>query len=91
MRYRVGYTVNPYRKEIMETQTSVLYEVTVPETNRVFFTTNREEALDYYRDNHMVFEIHKTISQPMLHTQTITLVILQWNNNPEFEDAYTNR
>ena len=70
----------------METQTFVQYEVTVLETNKAFITESREEALDYYRDNHMVYEIHKTITQPTLHSQTITQVILRWNNNPEFQE-----
>ena len=45
----------------METQTFILYEITVAETNKAFLTDSRAEALDYYRDKHMVYEIHKTI------------------------------
>ena len=70
----------------METQTFILYEITVAETNKAFLTDSRAEALDYYRDQHMVYEIHKTITQPTLYSQTITQVILRWHNNPEFQE-----
>jgi beta-galactosidase/beta-glucuronidase len=70
----------------METQTTVEYEITVPETNKSFFTYSREEALDHYDEGCMVFEGHETITTPSVNTQTRVYVTFRWNNNPEFEE-----
>ena len=72
--------------ENMETQTTVLYEITLPETNKYFETESRVEALSYYDEEYMVFEKHQTVTQPSVNTQTHTVVIMRWNNNPDFEE-----
>ena len=68
----------------METQTTVLYEVVASVSNKSFVTDSRVEALDYYDSGCMVFEKHKTLTQPSVNTQTCTTVTLRWNNNPDF-------
>ena len=70
----------------METQTTVLYEIVVEETNKTFTTESRRDALDYYEEGYSVFEKHRTVTQPSVNTQTCTIVTLRWNNNPEFEE-----
>jgi hypothetical protein len=70
----------------METQTTVEYEVIIPETNKRFFTRNRDEALDYYEGTCLVYERHFTLSNPSSYTQAQMLVIRAWHNNPEFEE-----
>ena len=70
----------------METQTTIFYEIVVEETNKAFITESRAEALSYYEEGHSVFEKHRTVTQPSVNTQTLTTVILRWNNNPDFEE-----
>ena len=72
----------------METQTEVYYEITLPDTNKSFVTDSRAEALSYYDEHYMVFEKHKTITQPTVNTQTCTTVTLRWNNNPDFNPHF---
>jgi len=68
----------------METQTFVLYEITLPDTNEFFVTESRVETLSYYDDDYMVFEKHKIVTQPSVNTQTCTTVTLRWNDSPDF-------
>ena len=72
----------------METQTIVHYEITRPETNKGFETDSRVEALSYYDEHYMVFEKHRTVTQPTVNTQTSTVVTLRWNNNPDFNPHF---
>ena len=72
----------------METQTEVYYEITLPDTNKSFVTDSRVEALDYYDRDFMVFEKHRTVTQPTVNTQTRTVVTLRWNNNPDFNPHF---
>ena len=72
----------------METQTTVLYEITNPEKDKTFVTDSRIEALSYYDEEYMVFEKHRTLTQPTVNTQTDIAVILRWNNNPDFNPHY---
>ena len=70
----------------METQYAEEYEITVLETDEFFVTDDRNTALYHYRKGDMVFEVHKTITQPTLFTQTKTRVVWRWNNNPDFRE-----
>ena len=72
----------------METQTMVLYEIVAPVSNKGLVTDSRMEALDYYDRDYMVFEKHRTITQPSVNTQTRTIVTLRWNNNPDFNPHF---
>jgi acyl-ACP thioesterase len=69
----------------METQTTVEYEVIIPETNKRFFTRSRDEALDYYEREWIVYERHITMGNPSQFVQAQQIVTIAWNNNPEFE------
>ena len=70
----------------METQFTITYEIIEPVTNKSFVSKIRDEALEYYRDDYMVYETHETITQSSQHTQAITRVIMRWHNNPEFSE-----
>ena len=70
----------------METQTTVLYEVVDSVTSESFVTLERYEALACHKAGDIVYERHRTISKPSEDTQTIVLVILRWDNNPEFQE-----
>jgi len=72
----------------METQTTVLYEVIVPETNERIITYSREQALEHYHDLCMVFERHITKTKPSEFTDTQTIISLRWNNNPDFNPSF---
>jgi hypothetical protein len=72
----------------METQVIILYEITVLETDKCYVTLDRDEALDRYREGCMVFETHKTVTQPSTFTQTRIYVTLQWHNNPDFNPDF---
>ena len=76
----------------MDTQVKVTYEIEViaPPANQVFVTNSRDEALDFYRKGHLVFETHHTITTFSLFNQTHLIAIKRWNNNPEFEKEYDN-
>jgi hypothetical protein len=76
------------KKEKMETQTIVLYEIVTLVTAKRFETDSRVEALDYYDMGFMVFEKHTTLTQPSVNTQTSTTVTLRWNNNPDFNPHF---
>jgi hypothetical protein len=71
----------------METNTVITYEVVEQMSNRRFFTRNYYEAEDHYERGCMVYETHKTISQPTMHTQTRVYVTLRWTHNPKREEA----
>jgi len=68
----------------METQTTVLYEVVDSVTNEKFVTRERREALACYKAGDMVFEKHRSITNPSEDTQTVVYVSVRWTNNPEF-------
>ena len=70
----------------MESQTTVEYEVIESMSNKRFFTYSREEALDHYEMESMVYERHITRGNPSRHVQTEQRVTIAWNNNPEFEE-----
>ena len=72
----------------METQTTVIYEVVRPDTVERTFTYIREQALEYYNDNYMVFERHVAKYKPSVFTDTQTVVSLRWNNNPDFDPNF---
>lgn len=72
----------------METQIIVLYEVVLPDTNERAVTYSREQALEYYYDEYMVFEKHITKYKPSTLTDTQTIVSLRWDNNPEFNPHF---
>jgi len=72
----------------MDTQTTVLYEVVASVSNKSFVTESRVEALSYYDEGYMVFEKHRTLTQPSVNTQTCTTVTLRWNNNPDFNPHF---
>ena len=70
----------------METQTTVLYEVVDSVTNEKFVTRERYEALACHKAGDMVFEKHRTITNPTDNTQTIVYVILRWDDDPELQE-----
>ena len=70
----------------MESQTTIEYEIIEPITNKRFFTFSREEALDYYAKESIVYERHTTTGNPSQYVQTRQIVTITWNNNPEFEE-----
>ena len=72
----------------METQTIILYEIVALATDKSYVTDSRVEALDYYDSDYMVFEKHRTLTQPSVNTQTCTTVTLRWNNNPDFNPHF---
>ena len=67
----------------METQTTVLYEVIDSVTNEKFITLERYEALACYKAGDIVFERHRSITNPSEDTQTQVLVTLRWTENHE--------
>jgi hypothetical protein len=72
----------------MEKQIIVLYEVVLPDTNERTFTYSREQALECYYDEYMVFEKHIAKYKPSIFTDTQTIVSLRWDNNPEFNPDF---
>ena len=70
----------------METQTTVVYELIEPVSNKRFFTYNRFEALDYYEKKWIVYERHITLGNPSRYVQAEQRVTITWNDNPEFEE-----
>jgi hypothetical protein len=76
------------RKENMESQTFVVYEITEPITNRTFVTDSYDVAVDCFNDGSMVFEKHKTITQASPYIQSGSYTTLQWHNNPNFTPNY---
>jgi len=72
----------------MNTQTTVLYEVIVPETNERIITYSREQALEYYHEEHIIFERHITVTRPSVFTDTQVRVAWRWDNNPEFNPNF---
>ena len=70
----------------METQTTVLYEIVDSVTNESFVTLEHYEALACYKAGDMVFERHRSITNPSEDTQTIVIVSLRWTNIPEFQE-----
>ena len=71
----------------METQTIIEYEVIEPVSNKRFFTRNYYEAEDHYEKGCIVYEKHKTITQPTLLTQTQVQVTVRWNHKIQKEEA----
>jgi len=69
----------------MDTETTVWYEIIIPDTNEPFFTKNYYEAIDYFEENCMVYEKHVTVSNPSLYTQVRQIVTVQWHLNPEYK------
>jgi len=67
----------------MESQLVVTYEVIEPVTNKSYVTESRFEALDFYMKNYIVYEVHKTTTQPSMHTQTQVRIVLRWHGNPQ--------
>jgi len=67
----------------MESQLFITYEVIDPVTNKWFETESRYEALDYYERNYIVYEVHMTITQSSVHTQTQVRVVLRWHGSPQ--------
>jgi hypothetical protein len=67
----------------METQTIITYEVIEPVSNKSLITESRYEALDWYEKGSIVYEVHKTTTQPSLHTQTQVRVVLRWYGNSQ--------
>ena len=67
----------------METYTVITYEVIEPVSNKSFVTNSRSDALDWYEKGSMVYEVHKTTTQPSMHTQTQVRVVLRWHGNPQ--------
>ena len=72
----------------METQLIITYEIIEPVSNKSIVTESRYEALDFYEQNYIVYEHHRTISQPSRFTQTLNRVSMLWNDNPEFKEMY---
>ena len=66
----------------METQTVITYEVVDPASNRSFITKSRDEAIDWYKKGHSVYETHTTTNQPSDFTQTRVHVTVLWNDSP---------
>jgi len=74
----------------METQLTIQYEVVDSVTSERFFTRERYEALAHYKAGDMVYERHRTITQPSEDTQTHVLIISRWNNTNFQEDYNEN-
>lgn len=72
----------------MDTEFVILYEIVEPVSNNRFFTSIRDEALEYLESNYMVFEHHKTITQASPYIQSGAYVTLQWHLNPNFTPNY---
>ena len=70
----------------METQTVIEYEVIEPVSNERFFTQNYEEASNHYENGWMVYETHRTKSQPTLLTQTRVYVTVRWNHKRQIQE-----
>ena len=67
----------------MDTHTVITYEVIEPVSNKYIITKSRYEALDWYEKGCIVYEIHLTITQPSMHTQTQVRVVLRWHGNSQ--------
>ena len=67
----------------METNTVVTYEVIDQVSDKWFITRSRHEALDWYEKKCMVYEVHTTITEPSINTQTQVRVVLRWHGNPQ--------
>jgi len=65
----------------MDTQTFVTYEIIEPVSNKMFVTKSHYEALDSYEKNWIVYEVHMTITQPSMLTQTQVRVVLRWHGD----------
>jgi hypothetical protein len=63
-----------------------VYEIVDPETNKLFFTKERYEAVAYLKDTYLVFEHHVTVHNPTLFMQTRMTITRQWHNNPDFRE-----
>ena len=72
----------------MKTQTTVLYEVVLPDTNERTYTYSREQALECYYDEYMVFEKHIAKYKPSIFSDMQTIVSMRWDNNPEFNPHF---
>ena len=74
----------------MDTQVKVTYEIEVikPPKNTVFITESRDEALDFYKKGHLVFETHHTITTFSVFNQSHFIAIKRWNNNPDFDSDF---
>ena len=72
----------------MKTQTIVIYEVVLPDTNERTYTYSREQALEYYNSHYMVFEKHIAKYKPSVFSDMQTIVSLRWNNNPDFDPNF---
>ena len=70
----------------METQTTVFYEIVDAVTSENFITLEHYEALACHRAGDIVYEKHRTITEPKEGTQTIVYVILRWDTDHEFQE-----
>jgi len=70
----------------METSTIVTYEVIEPISNRRLFTKDYFVAAKHYEKGCMVYETHKTLTQPTLLTQTEVKVTVRWNHKTQKEE-----
>jgi hypothetical protein len=71
----------------METSTVVTYEVIEPVSNKQLLTKDYFEAKDHYGRGCIVYETHKTISQPSVLTQTRVYVTVRWSHKIQKEEA----
>jgi hypothetical protein len=67
----------------VETQIIVTYEVIEPVSNNRFFTKDYYEAVEHYENGYIVYEVHKTTTQPSMYTQTQVRIVLRWHGNPQ--------
>ena len=87
--YLASGLAQPQRERKMISHFDVFYEVVNPATQETdFVTEDRFIAERHYEKGYAVYERHRTITQHSTFRQTITYSHLQWNYNPEFEEAY---
>ena len=70
----------------METNTIVTYEVVEPVSNKRLFTKDYFVAEEHYGKGCIVYEKHKTTTQPTLLTQTQVQVTVRWNHTVQKEE-----
>ena len=73
----------------MDSHFSIAYEIIDPVTRERFITEDRYIAEHHYNEKSCtVYERHWTITRLSPFTQTQSLTVLLWNDNPEFEETY---
>jgi hypothetical protein len=70
---------------IMDSQITVVYELSDPLSGEELITHSRNKAKVYFENGWIVHENHISRFKPSEYTMTTTTVAFLWNNNPDFE------